>query len=96
MQGILHVSAKDLAGQGAKDHHHASSGLSKEEIEKMRKDAEAHADKDKQRREEIEVRNEADNSVYRTRKMLKDSADKISGADKSKIGNSRQRSERSA
>ena len=51
----------------------------------MRKDAEAHAEDDKKRRDEIEQRNEADNAVYRSEKMLKDNAGKISGADKSKI-----------
>src|SRR5881397_3145998 len=84
--GILNVSAKDLGtGKEQKITITASSGLSKDEIEKMRKDAELHADEDKKHREEIEVRNEADNAVYRTEKMLKDSADKISGDDKSKI-----------
>ena len=84
--GILHVSAKDLGtGKEQKITITASSGLSKDEIEKMRRDAEAHADEDKKRREEVEVRNEADNAVYRSEKMLKDSAEKISGADKSKI-----------
>ncbi len=84
--GILHVSAKDLGtGKEQKITITASSGLSKDEIEKMRKDAEAHAEDDKKRREEIETRNEADNAVYRSEKMLKDNADKISGADKSKI-----------
>jgi molecular chaperone DnaK len=84
--GILHVSAKDLGtGKEQKITITASSGLNKDEIEKMRKDAEAHAEEDKKRREEIEVRNEADNAVYRSEKMLKDSADKISGADKGKI-----------
>jgi molecular chaperone DnaK len=84
--GILHVSAKDLGtGKEQKIMITASSGLSKDEIEKMRKDAEAHADEDKQHREEVETRNEADNAVYRTEKMLKDNADKISGDDKSKI-----------
>ena len=51
----------------------------------MRKDAEEHAEDDRKQREEIEARNEADNNVYRSKKMLKDSADKISGDDKSKI-----------
>src|SRR5437016_1711411 len=84
--GILHVSAKDLGtGKEQKITITASSGLSKEEIEKMRKDAEAHADDDKKRREEIETRNEADNAVYRSEKFLKESADKISGDDKSKM-----------
>jgi len=84
--GILHVGAKDLGtGKEQKITITASSGLSKDEIERMRKDAEAHADEDKKRREEIEKRNEADNAVYRSEKMLKDNADKISGSDKSKI-----------
>jgi len=84
--GILHVSAKDLGtGKEQKITITASSGLSKDEVEKMRKDAEAHADEDKARREEIETRNEADNAVYRTEKMLKDNAGKISDADKGKI-----------
>src|SRR5438046_6639110 len=84
--GILHVSAKDLGtGKEQKITITASSGLSKEEIEKMRKDAEAHAEDDRKHREEIETRNEADNTVYRSEKLLKDNADKISGADKTKI-----------
>jgi molecular chaperone DnaK len=84
--GILHVSAKDLGtGKEQKIMITASSGLSKDEIEKMRKDAEAHADEDKQKREEVETRNEADNAVYRTEKMIKDNVDKISGDDKGKI-----------
>ncbi len=73
--GILHVSAKDLGtGKEQKITITASSGLSKDEIEKMRKDAEAHAEDDKAKREEIETRNEADNAVYRSEKMLKDNA----------------------
>jgi molecular chaperone DnaK len=84
--GILHVSAKDLGtGKEQKITITASSGLGKDEIERMRKDAEAHAEDDKKRREEIEQRNEADNAVYRSEKMLKDNADKIAGNDKSKI-----------
>jgi molecular chaperone DnaK len=84
--GILHVAAKDLGtGKEQKITITASSGLSKDEVEKMRKDAEAHADDDKAKKEEIETRNEADNAVYRTEKMLKDNADKIPAADKSKI-----------
>src|SRR5213593_4765239 len=84
--GILHVNAKDLGtGKEQKITITASSGLSKDEIEKMRKDAEAHADDDRKRREEIEVRNEADNAVYRSKKFLKDTADKISGDDKSRM-----------
>src|SRR5438477_936634 len=84
--GILHVSAKDLGtGKEQKITITASSGLTKDEIEKMRKDAEAHADDDKKRREEIETRNEADNAVYRAEKFIKDSGDKLSGDDKSKM-----------
>ena len=84
--GILHVGAKDLGtGKEQKITITASSGLSKDEVEKMRKDAEAHADEDKSKREEVETRNEADNAVYRSEKMLKDNADKISGDDKGKI-----------
>jgi molecular chaperone DnaK len=84
--GILHVSAKDLGtGKEQKITITASSGLSKDEVEKMRKDAEAHAEDDKKAREEVETRNEADNAVYRTEKMLKDNADKISGDSKAKI-----------
>ena len=84
--GMLHVNAKDLGtGKEQKITITASGGLSKDEIEKMRKDAEAHADEDKQRKEEVETRNEADNAVYRTEKMLKETGDKISGDDKAKI-----------
>jgi molecular chaperone DnaK len=84
--GILHVSAKDLGtGKEQKITITASSGLSKEEIEKMKKDADVHAEEDKRRREEIETRNQADNAVYRSEKMLKDNGDKLSGDAKSKI-----------
>jgi molecular chaperone DnaK len=84
--GILHVSAKDLGtGKEQKITITASSGLSKDEVEKMRKDAELHAEEDRQRKEEIEARNEGDNAVYRSEKMLKESADKISEDDKRKI-----------
>jgi molecular chaperone DnaK len=84
--GILHVGAKDLGtGKEQKITITASSGLSKDEVEKMRKDAEAHADDDKAKLEEIQTRNEADNAVYRTEKLIKDNADKISADDKSKL-----------
>ena len=84
--GILHVSAKDLGtGKEQKITITASSGLSKDEVEKMRRDAEEHADEDKTKREEIELRNEVDSSVYRSEKLLKDNADKISDDDKKKI-----------
>jgi molecular chaperone DnaK len=84
--GILHVSAKDLGtGKEQKITITASSGLSKDEVERMRKDAEVHAEDDRQKREEIESRNEADNAVYRSEKMLRESGDKIGAGDKTKI-----------
>lgn len=84
--GILHVSAKDLGtGKEQKITITASSGLAKDEVEKMRRDAESHAEEDKKQRETIEARNEADNAVYRSEKMLRDSADKISAEDKGRI-----------
>jgi len=84
--GILHVSAKDLGtGKEQKITITASSGLSKEEVERMRKEAEMYAEEDRRKREEIEVRNEADSTIYRSEKMLKDNADKISASDKEKI-----------
>jgi len=84
--GILHVSAKDLGtGKEQKITITASSGLSKDEIEKMRKDAELHAEEDKTRREEIETRNQLDTVVYQAEKTLKEHADKMSGDTKSKL-----------
>ncbi|HAV62002.1 MAG TPA: molecular chaperone DnaK [Verrucomicrobiales bacterium] len=84
--GILHVGAKDLGtGREQKITITASSGLSQEEIEKMRKDAELHADEDKKHREEVETRNEADSAVYRSEKMLKENGEKIPAGDKEKI-----------
>ena len=76
--GIVHVSAKDL-GTGKEQRMTVSGGsaLSKDEIERMMKDAEAHADEDKQRREEAEVRNTGDSLVYQTEKFLKDNAEKF-------------------
>ena len=77
--GIVHVSAKDL-GTGKEQSMTITGGsaLSKEEIDRMMKDAEAHADEDKQRREEAEVRNTGDSLVYQTEKFLKDNAEKFS------------------
>jgi molecular chaperone DnaK len=84
--GILHVSAKNLGtGKEQKITITASSGLSKDEIEKMRKDGELHADEDRKNKEELETRNEADSAVYRTEKMMKDNADKISADNKGKL-----------
>ncbi len=76
--GILNVSAKDLGtGKEQKITITASSGLSKEEVERMRKDAEAHAAEDEKRKEEIDERNQADSAVYQTEKALKDNGDKL-------------------
>jgi molecular chaperone DnaK len=84
--GILHVSAKDLGtGKEQKIQITASSGLSKDDIEKMKKDADVHAEEDKRRREEVETRNQADNAVYRSEKMLRENGEKLSGDAKSKI-----------
>jgi molecular chaperone DnaK len=76
--GIVHVSAKDL-GTGKEQRMTITGGsaLSKEEIDRMMKDAEAHAEEDKQRREEADVRNAGDSLVYQTEKFLKDNADKF-------------------
>jgi molecular chaperone DnaK len=84
--GILHVHAKDLGtGKEQKIRITSSSGLSKDEVERMRQDAEAHQEEDRVKREEIELKNEADNAVYRSEKMLKDSGDKLPADDKTKI-----------
>jgi molecular chaperone DnaK len=84
--GILHVSAKDLGtGKEQKIVITASSGLSKAEIEKMRKDGEAHAEEDREHKEALEARNDADGSVYRTEKLLKDNQGSISDANRRKI-----------
>lgn len=82
--GILNVKAKDKAtGKEQSIRIEASSGLKEEEIEKMKKDAEAHADEDKKKKEEVEIKNTADTLVFTTEKALKDAGDKIS-ADKKK------------
>ena len=84
--GILHVSAKDLGtGKEQKITITASSGLSKEEIERMRKDGELHAEEDRKSKEELETRNEADNAVYRTERLLKDNQEKISGVNRNNV-----------
>jgi molecular chaperone DnaK len=86
--GIVHVSAKDLGtGKEQSISITASSGLSKEEIEKMVRDAEAHADEDKKKREAIEARNHADSMVYSTEKSLKEYGDKIDAVEKGNIEN---------
>ncbi len=84
--GILHVSARDLGtGREQKIAITASSGLSKDEIERMQRDAEAHVEEDRRKREEIEARNEADNAVYRSEKLLRENAEKISGDNRRRI-----------
>ena len=84
--GILNVSAKDTAtGKEQKITITASSGLSDAEIEQMMKDAEAHAEEDKQKREEVETRNRADSLVYETEKNLKEFGDKVDDATKEKV-----------
>src|SRR5215471_648563 len=84
--GIVNVQAKDLGtGQEQKITITASSGLSKDEVDRMMKEAESHAEDDKKRREEIEVRNRADQAVYGAERMLKDTGDKLSAADKQAI-----------
>jgi molecular chaperone DnaK len=84
--GILHVSAKDKAtGKENKIKIQASSGLSEEEIQRMVKDAEAHAEEDKKTRELIDARNQCDHMVHSVRKSLKDHGDKVGADEKSKI-----------
>ncbi|HLH33032.1 MAG TPA: molecular chaperone DnaK [Alloacidobacterium sp.] len=86
--GILNVTAKDNAtGKDQKVTITSSSGLSKEEVERMAKDAEAHSAEDKAKREEIEARNGLDNLVYNIEKMLKENGDKVSGSDKTDVEN---------
>ena len=84
--GILNVNAKDNAtGKDTRITITSSSGLSKEEVERMAKDAEAHAAEDKEKREEIEARNALDGMVYNVEKMLKDSGEKVQAADKTDV-----------
>jgi molecular chaperone DnaK len=84
--GIVHVSAKDLATQKEQSIKiTASSGLSKEEVEKLVKDAQAHTDEDKKRRRTAEAKNQADTLIYQTEKNLSEHGDKIAAEDKTKI-----------
>ncbi len=84
--GILNVSAKDLGtGKEQKITITASSGLSKDEIEKMRHDAELHAEEDTKRREAVETRNQADSLVYQTEKLLKENGDKVAAEKKAPV-----------
>ena len=84
--GIVHVSAKDMAtGNEQKVSITASSNLSDEDIEKAVKDAEAHASEDKKKKEEVEVRNNAESLIYNSQKTLDELGDKISGEEKAKV-----------
>jgi molecular chaperone DnaK len=84
--GILHVSAKDLGtGKEQKISITGSSGLSKDEVEKMQREAEAHAAEDAKAKEAIETRNNADSLAYQCEKQLKELGDKLDGATKKKI-----------
>jgi molecular chaperone DnaK len=84
--GILNVTAKDNAtGKDTRITITSSSGLSKEEVEKMAKEAEAHASEDKEQREQIEAHNSLDSLVYNIEKMLKDSGEKVQAADKTEV-----------
>jgi molecular chaperone DnaK len=84
--GIVNVSAKDLGTQKEqKITITASSGLSKDEVDRMMREAESHAEDDKKRREEIEARNRADQAVYAAERLVRDTGDKLSSDDRSAI-----------
>ncbi|MEM9445446.1 MAG: molecular chaperone DnaK [Verrucomicrobiota bacterium] len=84
--GILHVTAKDLGtGKEQKISITGSSGLSSEEVDKLQKEAEQHAEEDKKRKEQVEIRNNADNAAYGTEKMLKELGEKVPAETKKDI-----------
>ena len=84
--GMVNVSAKDQGtGKEQKITITASSGLSKDEVDRMMRDAESHAEEDKKRREEIETRNRADQAVYGAEKMLQEMGDKLAAGDKAAV-----------
>ena len=84
--GIVHVSAKDMATGNSQDVAiTASTNLTDEDIDKAVKDAEAHAEEDKKKKEEIEVKNNAESLLYNSEKTLNDLGDKISGEEKAKV-----------
>jgi len=86
--GIVNVSAKDHGtGKEQKITITASSGLSKDEVERMMKDAESHSEEDKKRRDEIETRNRADQAVYAAEKFLQEMGDKVPASDKTAVQN---------
>jgi molecular chaperone DnaK len=84
--GIVNVQAKDLGtGKEQKITITSSSGLSKEEVDRMMREAESHADEDKKRRDEIEARNKADQAVYGAERFLKDSGEKLTASDRQAV-----------
>jgi molecular chaperone DnaK len=86
--GILNVSAKDLGtGKQQSIAIKSSSGLSEQEVEKMKKDADAHSEEDKTRRKVVDLKNQADQLIYSTEKMLKEHGGKVSASTRSKIEN---------
>ncbi len=86
VNGILHVSATDKAtNTSQKITITSSTGLSKEEVERMKKDAETHAEEDKKKREQIEHKNLADTMIYTTEKMLKEAGDKVTAEEKAEV-----------
>src|SRR6201987_4088208 len=86
--GILNVTAKDMAtGKDQTITNTSSSGLSKEEVERMAKEADAHSAEDKAKREEIEAKNQLDSMVYQMEKMLREAGDKISGSERGDVEN---------
>jgi molecular chaperone DnaK len=86
--GILNVTAKDTAtGKDQKITITSSSGLSKDEVERMAKEADSHAAEDKAQRESIEAKNQLDSMVYNIEKMLKEHGDKISGSERGDVEN---------
>jgi molecular chaperone DnaK len=84
--GIVNVTATDKAtGKEQKITITASSGLNKDEVDRMMREAESHADEDKKRKEEIETRNQADQAAYAAERMVKDAGDKLSASDRAPI-----------
>lgn len=93
--GIVHVSAKDLGtGKEQSIKITASSGLSKDEIDRMVKDAESHAEEDKKKKEVVESRNRLDTLVYSVEKSMSELSDKLSSEDKNAIGAALERSKK--
>ncbi|MCX7880142.1 MAG: molecular chaperone DnaK [Ignavibacteria bacterium] len=90
--GILHVSAKDKATNKEQNIRiEASSGLSKDEVERMKREAQMHSEEDRRRKEEVDLKNQADNLIYSTDKQLKELGDRIPPEFHSKIVNARDR-----